>query len=738
MTSNYASLKVVLDPTGLYPPAPNHLIIETEVDWLKQFVPQNQAFWIKGEKLCTWTEIWLQRRGQFNAIEILKKEPPRKRLRAILNSNSIPADWSEQKIFDLVNQLYQYPSLEDPIPYFLAEITYTDLSLWQGSPSKKHLAQWLTVTVPEEYKILEDVWKTRFRAHRLRDYYLTEDKRALLKNWLGIGVQTLDELGVYPLPLPDILLSEFRNYWETQILRTEGGIIDELSLQATAGKEEVVNQIYRFFIQRPQWCTREREQKVAPYFTDAQKLALQRHKPPQQPAPLTPDASPEAVLKWVTTEYLPFRYWEIVKQERSQTECISTKLAESFVVWLLEQYPGMASTPVAQSLLNYSTFSTVNELSQANPVLWVVVDGLGWLDHGELLEDLKAKGLQLDREIAPKFSILPTLTGYAKWSLFSQLLPNDPTWVEDAGQGFPETPSQKRYTDNMEAALLSDIRVGNRKIYCWDTTELDELFHHSGDWCYLHNTRRPDILRSIATRIIHLVNEFEEPANVSVVIASDHGQIMGASTQLAHCPKGLTPRGRMAEGLTDDCRFTALEPSTYPVPKTMSVVLGPETLSNINYRSLISRIGSHGGLFPEEVVVGVSVLKQHIQRKLPLVICQGEGKPGEPGALSITIDNQEELDLRDLWLQVNEIPALAIGVTIPIDISANDRITTQVPIKFPEASMGLEGNSQTVKLTGSLTFHYRYAETATAPIDTTSKIIINTMFSSGLDIDEFL
>ena len=48
-----------------------------------------------------------------------------------------------------------------------------------------------------------------------------------------------------------------------------------------------------------------------------------------------------------------------------------------------------------------------------------------------------------------------------------------------------------------------------------------------------------------------------------------------------------------------------------------------------------SIIGSHGGLYPEEVVVGFSVMKKILQRVPVIITCSGEGKPREPGILSI-------------------------------------------------------------------------------------------------------
>jgi hypothetical protein len=77
--------------------------------------------------------------------------------------------------------------------------------------------------------------------------------------------------------------------------------------------------------------------------------------------------------------------------------------------------------------------------------------------------------LSLEVALQPRFSILPTKTEYAKWSLYSQLLPRDSSWVPDAGKGFTKLGIGERYTDNQKAELLRDLRTGKHKLYCWDT-----------------------------------------------------------------------------------------------------------------------------------------------------------------------------------------------------------------------------------------------------------------------------
>jgi hypothetical protein len=102
----------------------------------------------------------------------------------------------------------------------------------------------------------------------------------------------------------------------------------------------------------------------------------------------------------------------------------------------------------------------------------------------------------------------------------------------------------------------------------------------------------------------------------------------------------------------------------------------------------------------------------------------------------ITIDNPNPLAIEDLWLQVKELPSLSSGTAIQQIVPANDRITFKIPTIYPELPPGL--NSNRLSLSGTLTYRYHHAETSTVSLDDNSAIVINQIFSSGLDIDEFL
>lgn len=726
--SSQNQLIVVLDPTGLYDIPDGYILITTEREWIQFFGVENAAYWVQGKLLCDWAQEWLRVWQKIDAIAQVKQNP-RSKLTDLFHPLPIPTHWTDKKLLTLATQLDNYPQ-ENLIAYLLADITKSDLQIWL-TPNLANLAALLAIQVPQEDKFLEQVWQQQVK-HELAIYYQNEDKLLLLRRWLGIAQPALEELGKYPLQIPDFVTQDFDNYWQQQLYQTEAKVLDNLNLNNQVGMDRIAAQIYQVLSNRPNWITKARETKITGYLSYQQKVELQERQPPPQPQSLALDATPEQALHWATQDYLPFRRWEI-KQPPSYQK-ISDRLADSFVKWILQHYLEMKVDAVEHSYLNYSVTSQVQKLCQESPVLWVVVDGLGWLDHLELLSFLTQNHqLQIETSIEPKFSILPTKTEYAKWSLYAQLPPSPPHWVNDMKKGFAKVGIGKRYTDGQIDQLYSDLRDNNQRLYCWDTELLDKLYHSRKDWQSLYKFERPKTLKHIAQTINDCLQQYPNPDKLRIVIASDHGQIMGVSAEITHCPKELEPHGRMALGKTDDPRFVVLESDRYNLPHDISIVRNSETLNSFRYTNDKQNLGSHGGLFPEEVVIGFSVLRRLVKRLPVFVSCRGEGKPKQAGSLEITIDNPNSVPLTNLHLSINQLASFDITETI----SANKKKAFELNIsECPELPPNHQGKS--LSLSGELSFRFANAEPGTAQLDSQSAIIINQIFSSGLDIDEFL
>jgi len=417
---------VILDPTGLYPIPDGYTPITTEVEWIQYFFLAECPYWVKGKRLCYWTREWLRVWNKTDAI-IEEKQNPRPRLESLFHPLSLPEEWNDAQVLELIIKLDSY-SKENPIPYLLSQVTGSDGNIWFEEPSINHLARWLSVQVPEEDRLFERVWQHHIseHSHELAVYYRTEDKLLLLRRWLGLTESPIKELGSYPLTaVPTFLLKEFEAFWERRIVESEGVALDTLVPTQQPGMSQIASQAYKILKARPTFLTGERKTKLSAYLTHQQRNELEDRQPPPQAQPLPIDASPKDAFEWVTEVYLPFRRWETAINQSPIRQRSSDQLADTFVEWILRHYPVLKLDPVQDSVLNYSVASLVQNLRQEGPVLWVVVDGLGWLDHQELVAFLtKNNKLAVETAIQPRFSILPTKTEYAKWSLYTQLLPS--------------------------------------------------------------------------------------------------------------------------------------------------------------------------------------------------------------------------------------------------------------------------------------------------------------------------
>ena len=736
--------KIILDPTGLYQPLTDYLVITNEVEWLQSFTLEANAYWIKGKRLCDWTKEWLRVRDKADLI-IEIKQHPRPKLEAIFAPFSIPNNWDNQHILKIITQLESYAS-NHRVESLLAKKTNTEENFWLiDNLSVEHLAQWLGIEVPEDYQIFEDVWKYKISQNHDNDnlisYYQTENKQQFLINWLGLGSDfNINILGKYPLNIPDVYLKEFSDFWRQKIYQTDAKILDELLLNQQTGNKIIASIAYDILLDKPIWITPERINKISFYLGGQKTSKLQQKLPPIQPLPLSTNASPQDALEWVTESYLPFRRWETTINHTPKEKQISQQLADNFVNWMLKNYPELKMDNVDKSFLNYNGTSQLLKLAQESIVIWVVVDGLGWLDHQELVTILTQNNqLLLETDITPRFSILPTKTEYAKWSIYSQLLPQHPSWKPNAKSGFSMVKSGNRYTDQNKHELIQDLKENKYQIYCWDTDQLDELYHQEKDWKTLYQVERISRLEGIARNIQHFLDHCPNSKKLKVVISSDHGQIMRDVQKLSNCPEELESKGRMAIGKTDDSRFVFLDARRFGLPHDISIVRNSDCISAFNYTKDKQIIGSHGGLFPEEVVVGFSVLSQSLQRYPVIVTCSGEGKAKRPGELTITIHNHNSVSLTNLCLYIDQLNDFKTGKMLDITIKPNDQVTHEISIsEYPE--LAPNKNENKIELSGQLTFSFSNTDSSQSNLDSQSYIIIKQIFSSGIQggLDDFL
>lgn len=312
------------------------------------------------------------------------------------------------------------------------------------------------------------------------------------------------------------------------------------------------------------------------------------------------------------------------------------------------------------------------------------------------------------------------------------------SWNNNAGDGFSRINNGHRYTDRNKAKLIEDLQQKKYQIYCWDTTQLDELYHHETDWQTLYKLEREKVLDGIVKDILHFLEQYPEPEKLQIIIASDHGQIIGEVDKINNYPNNLKPQGRMAIGTTNDSRFVVLSAQKFHLPYDISVVRNQDSLGSFNHTQNQKIIGNHGGLFPEEVVVGFSILSQNISRLPVLITCKGEGKAKDRGELEIIINNHNKLSLTNLCLYINEIEELKMGKILDIVIPPNQTINHKLEInKCPE--LQLDRSKNYLNLSGKIIFNFADIELGEANLDSQSLLTIQQIFTSGFKggLDEF-
>ena len=752
---------VTLDPTDIYQIPKGYQAIATELEWLQYFHVQEleapQHYWISGAYLCNFTRKWLELHDLSHTIAAEKQEPI-VYLQSLLGDAINLTQWQspplDNYLHSLCDRLSHYQIAKpkaNPVIELLANITENH-QIWTDTPSISHLAQWLLINVHEDFQPFEKYWQQVISQStdnpKLAAAYIVEKKQEFLRNWIGLDSSSsliddlIDDLGEFPLVIPVQLVKELTNHWQQKILESEGKILDTISPDLP-NIQQVINLAYDLSIKHPELIVSDRIHRL-PYSV-SQRNKLISLLPQDLPQELNLNSSVIEAMNWATEQYLPFRQWELTVAKKTIRERESDRLGESFAHWLYQQYPNLKTQAVADSPLNYSAAHLVTQLTKNHPVLWVVVDGLGWLDHRELLQyltesNLSQNKLKLEMELSPRISILPTKTEYAKWSLYTQLPCDRSDWSPEMAKAFPQMGIGDYYTDDSCTRLYADLRNAKHSLFCWDTIKFDKIYHKARDWDSLYQVTRVSTLRELANDIHYCIRQHPQPERLKVVIASDHGQLMGEVPLLPNPPLDVNGSGRIAIGRTEDSRCFVLGAKAFGLPEDISVPKNGSCFSTFQRTSQGMGLGLHGGLFPEEAIVGVSVLSQSVERTPVIITISGTGKAKQKGKLTVTIDNRANaIGIKDIYLTINQLPELSAGKSIARQLS-NRKESYSLDIIFPELPPNSKNTDVKYHLSGELQYSFADGDTAKVALPYTSTITVTQIYTSGFvgGLDEFL
>ena len=358
-----------------------------------------------------------------------------------------------------------------------------------------------------------------------------------------------------------------------------------------------------------------------------------RIQPPAVPFASLDDHTDASVLGWATRSYLPRFRW-LLRHGADRQALLAD--AEAFAEWLLRRYPDWLHQEHAPLVV--AQWQQVRE-ALAEPdtlMVWVVLDALSWW-HGELLVTACLQhGLQPDRPVTPLVAMLPSVTSISKRALLTGVLApslRERSIIADAEETFRKKQiavQVDRQVSSLVAAIQSQPALRG---VVWLDNRIDTLAHATSD--VTDGEAFIGMLREIAGNIRQLCDAAAAMGrHARVIIGSDHGGTrLPADARLrqppvpnqnladhwhdpADEPSPLCDRAVIVEGArpTADDGWHLLEAERFLLPWH---VLVPRGAAYVGAR----RTGwTHGGLWPEEVLVPQIVLSTRTAAHRPPVL----------------------------------------------------------------------------------------------------------------------
>jgi hypothetical protein len=709
------NIKLMLDASRENDCPDGFLAVESEIEFLRLEVGE-QSLFVRGESLCQWARELCRARGLKEGVAFVELPSPRNRLRLLIGdwANGVQAD----VLARAVDLLKQHPDLTRG--GLLAWLTGADF--WAEAPSREHVARWLLAEFGADLTPLVEAARESWARDcvdeslsRLYQLPLNE-RRVALKEWLSDDDESA-ALGIFPLAVEDETAKMLRDLWGQKLRETSGQAMEKFSAK-NPNATLIAREAYEYFRYRWDHLTLGAMARIGPMLLPSQRSHLERLVPRDIPEPLPVDASEREALAWAE-RYLSYRQWQVgaALNEAAAAQAVE-ELADSFADWLLENYPRLTTKSYEDSPLNIRGKYVVNELSKSYRVLWVVVDGLNYLNHRRLLQLLANTDAALSVEQDYKLlAVLPTITEKAKYGLTSGLLPRQNANGEwdvrkVLSAAFPHAQyAGETQEDKLKAALADQ----STRLCYWNMTAVDDCYHTQTDPDAIHDNIGAR-LDALAKNISRLVMAAANPDSVAVVISTDHGQMLGPCVAREAKLKDADIHGRTAKGdplaLDDGAGHTyvkAADGSAVLLNPTLFQLSEPTTLALKSYHfggwSKDSRgraWGVHGGLYPEEVVVGLSVLLRNHQRKPVTASITGTGEAGKLGRMILWIDNPNPAPLRLLALTLNEVGEYRSAFPLGRDVEGLSQSPIELELrKFPAPGIGEELN-----LTGALSYEF--------------------------------
>lgn len=721
-----SELQIIFDESMENPPLDGYKIVETEIEFLQS--DGEKPLWVRGQ-VCNFA------RGVYQArkVKFQELDSPRLRLRSLIGD---VADRINSALLNLSSKI-----LEREKPQDLAELLFylTGDDFWTSPASITHAARFLTIDFDNELIDLAEsqkqIWLAENRKSKLKQIYEVSfsEREEFLHYWL-FDERMRRDLGEFPLSLSEKRAESLYDEIGRQLRASEGAIISEFP-KRTPNKETYAKAAVGYFSQHTTRLSVSLLAEISPLLSSTERSKLEKLLPLAELAPLEVTADFQTALNWAAEKYLPFCADRAEHLNSAETD----DLAASFSEWILKNYPKLTNFDRDTSPINLRTFYTVKKLlEQGYWVLWAVVDGLNYINHQELLRILGEKSANLRvAENSPVFAVLPTITEKAKYGLTSGNFPSENIKrdFDPKRNFFAKFPGGIYAGNSEEDKLLDGLKREKPTVCYWNYTEIDYCFHQRKTVNFIEN-KINSLLYGLAENINQLVSMARDINRVAVMICSDHGQMTTQCRKLDFDLDGRNAHGRTAldkpETIfaansdfikADNGETVYLNPTSFRLSEPTTIALGSTYFVDLKASEKHGAIGVHGGLFPEEAVVGLAVLMREPKHKKLSVTVMGAGEAGRNGNVVLSIDNPNQATVGRLLLTINNLKTGGQDVLFSAKIGAQDKADFEIEIeKFPEPTLGEE-----FQISGVL--RYEFDDGAPQECEVTGKLICKSLYN---------
>jgi hypothetical protein len=676
--------RIYLDPTGSAPARPKHTVVTSDVDFWRAAL-QGTPLHVRGKLLCRWAETFYE--GRCQQVEVYA--PPFEALRDLCAELSVAqaqeltrylggrlAELPEPlELPDVVSELFSQPFLREQL-------------------SVEHAAQYLLWRLEAQPTEAEDVllrtfaadYRSRQKQPEAQVYTVANAAEAyeMLKMWLGLEVRA-EVWEPFPQPLSQSVKRKLQRDLKGKITADPKLFItlqlnraDKLLLGLAAEITAEYMQLY------PEQLTQNLFTQLSRSLSANTREALKRSLPVAEPPP-TPQQA-EGMLEWFKSAYLPYRTWP------RHDEAVVERLAQQFAETYLRLYAEAVSGSADQIHLSWNKTRELKTPGHRAITLLVVLDGLGYADIDVFWEELSRLDAQerlvvKDTQIA--FGPLPSITRCSKPALERGISPY-------RAEGEPTTgiklTKDDKLSETLQAATPGEVVI-------WSLQEPDSTYHDSKNLGTARDMAHA-ALGGVAKRLLEHTKDFDQTLQLTIIVTTDHGRLLGSSSRTQTVPAGMNAEGRAATGVTyknfpetgflieGDVVF--LDGERFRMAEDAAIIV-----TNDSFLTRDGKHGTdafpHGGLYPEEVLIPWLVLSRDLTFVPLTASLSGSGEANRTAELMLSVMNPNSAAMR---LEALTLDFLSSSAKVTETVAPMREAVITVPVTLPSTQAAEAARAQ--------------------------------------------